>query len=138
MKPQDGMEYEKIVTRLLCERGFKARRTNGDNAHGTDLEVDGVDVEVKGSMLHAITHGRRGFAWLLGRAGKPRGVHGEIIILLAHADNRDDLFVLPVTVLADQNYVELPVTGQGDFYQRSKLMLFHNGFDYLQEAIRSV
>ncbi len=136
MKPTDGIEYEKIVVRLLCERGYHARRMNGDNPHGMDAMVDGVECEIKGSVLHCLRHGRQGFAWLFVRAGKPRGVHGDIVILLAHRDDRDDLFIFPSSIVEDQNYIEITVTGD-EFYSGSKLTLFHNGFDYLDEEIAS-
>lgn len=138
MKPTDGIEYEKIVVRLLCERGYHATRLNGGSLHGTDIDVDGVECEVKGSALHDLRHGKRGFAWLLARAGKPRAVHGDVVILLAHADDRDDLFLLPAAVIEDQNFIELAVTGNGEFYRGSKLNLFHNNFEYLDEEIASM
>ncbi len=137
MKPADGSEYEKIVADLLTRRGYQVKVLNGSSLHGTDLDVDGVEVEVKGSALHGLRHGKRGFAWLLSRAGKPRGVHGDVVILLAHTKDRDDLFLLPAAVLEDQNYIELAVTGRGEFYKGSKLNLFHNNFEYLDEEIAS-
>lgn len=130
----DGIEYQRLVAEQLRRKGYAVTNSAQGGQHGADLVVNGLPVEVKGSRYHALRFRTFGYSWLLHRNGKPRGVDGKVLILLAVLEGGVELFIMPSSFLADQHYIELSFNG--GFYSQSKLTQWLWRLDVLDSAIK--
>lgn len=131
----NGIEYQARVADRLRRHGYSVSNSAQGGQHGCDLLVNGMPVEVKGSRLHPLHKNGNGFSWLLHRTGKPRGVDGKVLILLADIGNGEELFIMPAHTLDNQHYIELRFDGEP--VTQSKLWQWLNRFDVIDDELNA-
>jgi len=128
-----GEGYELLASRLLSERGYAVLVHDESCKHDSDIIVNGVSVEVKGSKPYSYngTSHRLGFGFAIKRStGNMIGC--EIVLCLCVSDPID-VFVIPRVDLGNAHFIAIPNPNPSAY--RGKWSKFLNRFDLLDQEI---
>lgn len=104
-----GLPYEQAGAEWLNAQGYVVEFNIDHNYLENDLTLaPDIAVEVKGSTLRKLTHGKYGYGFLLHKANRSKRIHEPVTLLDCYdqANRIHYFFIVPTPLLQNRNYLE--------------------------------
>lgn len=104
-----GLDFEEWCAKFLEAHGYAVRFRRDHEIWDPDLVVaPNIPIEVKGSSLRKLAHGKLGYGFVLHKANRSRPIHEPVVAFVCHDQHKHlahYLFV-PADLVRERHYIE--------------------------------
>lgn len=103
-----GLDYEEACANFLQDHGFDVTFDREHSLFEPDITIaPGIEIDVKGSRLRKLNHGKLGYGFLLHKVGHSGAIHEPIVALVCYDHKRDfyHFFFVPTAKLRNRHYL---------------------------------